>query len=101
MTPTTSGRQDLLARHCLSEDEFNKTGLQWDVLDKIRAIHEAEMSDLQHSAEYIYKRFLTVPDVHSVKVRVKDPDHLVAKIIRKKIENPDLEITPDNYADHI
>ena len=101
MTPTINGRKELLARHCLSEDDFKQTGLQWDALDKIRVIHEAETQDLLDSAAYVYKRLLTVPDVHSLKLRVKDPEHLVAKIIRKKIEHPELDITPDNYRDYV
>ena len=70
MTPTINGRKELLARHCLSEDDFKQTGLQWDALDKIRVIHEAETQDLLDSAAYVYKRLLTVPDVHSLKLRV-------------------------------
>ncbi len=101
VTMTIDERRELLARHSLSEDKFAEIGLQWDVLEEIRASHEAETSDLRDSAEYIYKRLLTVPEVHSLKLRVKDPDHLVEKIVRKKLENPELEITADNYREHI
>lgn len=38
-----------------------------------------------------------VPAVHSLKLRAKSPEHLVEKIIRKRLEKPDIEITPENY----
>jgi ppGpp synthetase/RelA/SpoT-type nucleotidyltranferase len=42
-----------------------------------------------------------VPAVHSLKVRVKDPASLVAKVIRKRLADADRVITPDNYATEI
>jgi ppGpp synthetase/RelA/SpoT-type nucleotidyltranferase len=41
------------------------------------------------------------PAVHSLKYRVKDADHLIAKIIRKRILAPDRQISIDNYATEI
>lgn len=39
--------------------------------------------------------------INSVRYRVKNPEHLIEKIIRKKKEKPDLEITKENYLTEI
>jgi ppGpp synthetase/RelA/SpoT-type nucleotidyltranferase len=41
---------------------------------------------LQSTANYVVQRLQTVPQVHSLMVRLKDPDHLMAKIVRKKLK---------------
>ncbi len=35
--------------------------------------------------------------IHSTRFRVKDPEHLIEKIIRKKFENNSIEININNY----
>lgn len=42
-----------------------------------------------------------MPHVHSVRYRVKDAEHLIEKIIRKKVENPEREITTATYLSEI
>jgi len=39
--------------------------------------------------------------VHSVKYRIKEPEGLIAKIIKKKLEEPNREITSQNYFHQI
>jgi ppGpp synthetase/RelA/SpoT-type nucleotidyltranferase len=38
-----------------------------------------------------------LPGVHSVRIRVKDPEGLAAKVIRKKLDNPELLFTVESY----
>ncbi|MCX6765948.1 MAG: RelA/SpoT domain-containing protein [Candidatus Moranbacteria bacterium] len=53
--------------------------------------------ELNLIARYIEEKLHTLDIVHSVRYRIKDSEHLLAKIIRKKIEDPKREITIHNY----
>jgi ppGpp synthetase/RelA/SpoT-type nucleotidyltranferase len=39
--------------------------------------------------------------VHSVRYRIKDPEHLIEKIIRKKIEDKNSNLTLENYKEEL
>jgi ppGpp synthetase/RelA/SpoT-type nucleotidyltranferase len=71
--------------------------LDWAILQSIAEHHTAATQELQTTARYITDRLELVPAVHSLKVRVKNPEHLVAKIIRKKLKAPDLVFDVTSY----
>lgn len=56
---------------------------------------------LDQAAEFITRFLLKAKDIHSVRYRLKNPEHLLRKIIRKKKENCLREITPGNYRSEI
>jgi GTP pyrophosphokinase len=94
-------QDDFLAKHRFSPEQFESTGLDWKDLAAIHAAHVADIPELEATAGYISQRLRQLPEVHSLKLRVKDPEHLVAKIIRKKIEDNSRVITPETYSDEI
>ncbi|OGV07268.1 MAG: hypothetical protein A2299_04370, partial [Stygiobacter sp. RIFOXYB2_FULL_37_11] len=57
--------------------------------------------DLEPTANYIIERLHKVKKIHSVRYRLKSPDSLIAKIIRKKIGDKRRRITLDNYKSEI
>jgi len=91
----------LLARHGLTVVGFEATGLDWTLLDSIREDHARASGELEQAMEYIAGRLRPVPAVHSLKMRVKNPEHLVVKIVRKKAERPELDFRVDSYHEHI
>ncbi len=94
-------RDALLAKHGITPKEFERTGLQWSLLEDIYSHHQGASADLQTAATYISQRLQQVPSVHSLKVRVKHPEHLVAKIIRKKLEHSEMTFTLQSYQDQV
>lgn len=90
-------RDGLLERHGITVSEFQSTGLQWSLIEDICAHHERSFGDLLSAANYISQRLQQVPDIHSTKVRIKHPEHLAAKIIRKKLEHPEIDLTVQSY----
>jgi putative GTP pyrophosphokinase len=98
LNPKEVERATFLTKHGLTLDEFERTGLNWDDLDAIAAHHRSRMPELLNVADFVVNWLRVIPDVHSVKVRVKDPDGLKAKIIRKRIESPDRVIDLTNYT---
>src|SRR5207249_4420476 len=87
-----------LARYRLKGEEFERTGLKWDDLREIGRRHAASLPELQATADYVSQRLRGVPAVHSLKLRIKDPEHLIEKIIRKKLTHAEFDVTPDDYA---
>lgn len=94
-------------KYHLNEQIITDSGLSWDNLEKIAQAHRSNYIDLERDANYIaqiVRDALEIKDVvHSVKQRVKSPESLVAKIIRKANQKDStdkqkwLNITPDNY----
>ena len=72
-----------------------------DVLDQVRQHHTSMLSELRTTAQYVVERLQTVTAVHSLKSRIKDGEHLVEKIIRKKKEGNDFEVDCATYENHI
>ena len=91
----------LLKEHNISQEEFEIAQIEWETLRSIHSHHIERAADLQTTGEAISKCLQGVPEVHSLRIRVKHPDHLIAKIIRKKSEDPTLPISLETYAQHI
>ncbi|HEY9401624.1 MAG TPA: hypothetical protein VIQ24_02940 [Pyrinomonadaceae bacterium] len=90
-----------LKTYNLEEDALSKTGLVWADLEAIYADHLDNTQTLESTADYVAARLRQVGEVHSLKIRIKDPEHLIEKIIRKKKDDPSLEFTLDNYREKI
>ncbi len=91
-------RQDeFLNRFCIPEAHFRRTRLNWDLLVAIREDYEKNSPELALDANYVAERLRPLQAVHTVKTRIKSPDHLLEKIIRMKLENQALDIGTGNY----
>lgn len=88
-------------RHKLTDEIFAKTTLVWEDLEKIFTHFSSLKAQLEQTAEYVINGLMKVRRVHSVRYRIKDPEHLIEKIVRKKLDNPKREITLDNYLTEI
>jgi putative GTP pyrophosphokinase len=97
--PTLCGvdLNEFLGKYEFLRTAFDATGLKPEDLDAIAADHRNKTSDLTSAAQYVAAMLQRVDGVHSVKFRAKDPEHLVAKIIRKRIESPDRVISLETY----
>lgn len=94
-------KDDFFLRHHLSDRDLEQHGLTWDTLIAICEHHLKQFAELENTADFIASRIRRHPAVHSVKARVKDPEHLVEKVIRKRRENPKRLITLQNYEKEI
>ena len=92
-------KDDFLKKYNISEEEFAATGLAWDVLMDIYHDYLRKEKELKILANFIEDCLVDIPKVHSIKKRVKSPRHLISKLIRKKIEKPELDINIHNYMD--
>lgn len=92
-------KKEFFEKYNISSEVFEKTGLDWDELVEIYNDHVAEIPQLESSAIFIFNRLMKVPNIHSVRYRIKDPEHLIEKIIRRRIEDPVNIISFENYKE--
>ena len=81
----------------ISNEYFSSTGLEWENLNTIYADYCKIVPLLEKEAEHIVSKLIDVPLVHSVRRRVKEPSHLIEKIIRKGEKYQKLNIDVTNY----
>jgi ppGpp synthetase/RelA/SpoT-type nucleotidyltranferase len=79
-------------------NRFESTHIQWPELQKIFTDYSKSIQKMQLATAPIYKKLMGVEKINSIKYRIKDPEHLIEKIIRKKIQNPGLTINANNYS---
>lgn len=78
--------QSFLANNRIPADVWTKSSCDWPQLQAIARDHEAQMPHLRETAEFFARVVQKLPHVHSVRWRVKDTEHLLEKIVRKRAE---------------
>jgi putative GTP pyrophosphokinase len=94
-------KQDFLAEFDLDEAAIDEAGLTWGLLESILHKYMKIKNEYERAGNYIVDTIRQVKSVHSIRMRVKSPTHLLEKIIRKKRENNEREITLDNFTSEI
>ncbi|WP_050504870.1 RelA/SpoT domain-containing protein [Pantoea stewartii] len=92
--------EEFLINNNLTEAEFSNSKIKWDDLLKIGISHAESYGYLKETAVMLSSVFQQVNEVHSVRWRVKDPEHLMAKIIRKRNDKNEKykDICDSNYT---
>ncbi|EGQ9133638.1 TPA: hypothetical protein ACF4E7_001640 [Vibrio parahaemolyticus] len=99
--------ETFLENNNISAEEWNSSVIEWDVLKEIGIDHLSKFEQRKETAELFARIIQRCPKVHSVRWRVKDPEHLMEKIVRKTIEGSDsfnpkyVGMTKDNYHEII
>lgn len=90
---------EFLKSQNISKEEWLEAKADWNLLCDIANDHKSRSEDLRATASYFAAAFQATKGVHSVRWRIKDPDHLIAKIIRKRIEKSPKyqDVSIDNY----
>lgn len=86
-----------LERNRITEDEFTQADIEWELLRSIGLDHESLFEARKESAEFFARVIQRCSKVHSVRWRVKNPEHLMEKIVRKRAEIT--EDTNQKYRD--
>lgn len=98
---------EFLSRNNITEEEFTKCALDWELIQSIGADHQSKIDNLEDLAESYAKTIQRFTKVHSVRWRIKDPEHLMEKIVRKTTQrsgsyNKDyLKISVNNYFEMV
>lgn len=84
----------------ISKEDFEKSGVEWKTLKAIKKAYKDNEKQYEKIAFTYVEELSGFENVHTVRYRIKDVDHLLEKIIRKTLEGEN-DITVDNYAEKI
>ena len=95
--------ENFLERNRIELDVYNSANISWEDLLKIGLKHQENFSLLADTAAFLSKVLQQGVGVHSVRWRVKDAEHLMEKIVRKKADGSDKyrDISDENYSEKI
>lgn len=92
---------EFIKEYKISPEVWNATKVKRESLLAIEKDFFCRMADLKNSATYFANVLQTIHGVHSVRWRIKDPKHLIEKIVRKSAAGIDKyhSITSENYRE--
>lgn len=68
---------DFLAKYRIEKPKYEATGYKWKDLVSIEEDYSCHVSELETQASHIADFIRKIQAVHSLKFRVKDPEHLL------------------------
>ena len=91
--------ETFLIKNRITQETWERAAIDWKNLQEIAEDHESQLESLRDSAEFFARVIQRFPGVHSVRWRIKDKEHLLEKIIRKRAERNKkyAEINSINY----
>ncbi len=98
---------DFLKKHKIKEKDFKRTKYKWSELEEIHDDYVSYKKTIEDSAKRLVDIFMSEEAknsrVHSVRSRIKNPETLIEKIIRKKLDKLRKKerikkVTVDNYC---
>lgn len=78
--------KDFLERNRIPQEVWDASDLDWNSLLAIAVDYEKKQELLRNSAEAVAREIQRLSSVHSVRWRIKDAEHLLAKIVRKRAD---------------
>jgi putative GTP pyrophosphokinase len=94
-------KKDFLKKYNIPLKKFQSARLDWDNLAAIYDNYTSVRNQLEPIASLFVESLRHVPEVHSLKARTKNPEHLIEKIIRKRIADKRRKIDLSNYQQEI
>jgi len=94
-------KTDLLNRFSLKEEDFLRLGLSWEELKAIEKHYEKLRPTLDTVGRTVIDHMLGSPAIHSLNYRIKSTDHVLSKVVRKRIDDSERHIHLENYRDQL
>ncbi|KPX32211.1 MULTISPECIES: RelA/SpoT domain-containing protein [Pseudomonas syringae group] len=90
---------DFRSRNRIADDDWEKSAMSWKDLQAIGVDHESQQAQLGEYAGMLARMMQQYPGVHSVRWRVKETEHVLEKIVRKRAEGSEkyTAISVENY----
>lgn len=96
----TKEAKTFLDRMKISQSDFEKSGVQWRTLKAIKKSFLQNIERYDRIAMGYVEELSKFENIHTVRYRIKDVDHLLEKIVRKTLEGEE-DINEENYAEKI
>jgi ppGpp synthetase/RelA/SpoT-type nucleotidyltranferase len=95
------GEKEIIERLDISKEDYLKSRVKIQEIREILQDYERDKDLLKANATSVLEMLRNLQYVHSLRMRIKESNSLIRKIIRKQIEKQKLSITKDNYRKHI
>ena len=95
----TINKQQFLAQFNMEKSLLDEIEIEWATLENIYEHYVGRATTHQSTGDLIQSHLSTNKEVHSLRFRIKEPFHLLEKIIRKKKADKSRVITVDNYEE--
>ncbi|MEZ8807228.1 RelA/SpoT domain-containing protein [Vibrio atlanticus] len=95
--------EEFLEANRISQEDWGKADIDTDTLVAIESDYRKQIPHLNEAAEFLARVLQKCKHVHSVRWRVKDPDHVLEKIIRKRASGSEKygDVSVENYSELI
>lgn len=99
-------REEFLKKYPMSEEDIVENNIDWNILNDIYIDFKKYKDSYETQAEFISSTLRAHKKIHSVKSRVKDPERLIEKIIRKtscrkEKYGADFQFSVENYKEEV
>ena len=94
-------QKKFLEEYGISRSKFKRADISWADVRLIYSSHSKNSPYLYAVGKFVEEHLRLLSSVHSTRMRVKEPEHLIEKIIRKRADEGRLDITADNYKNRI
>lgn len=83
--------------------DWERSCISWEALQAIAKDHDSRRKELDNAAQFFARTMQAFTAVHSVRWRIKDTEHLLEKIIRKRVEGSVKykNISVENYRNKV
>ncbi|MGW6150865.1 hypothetical protein ACWFN4_26210 [Bacillus mycoides] len=85
-------KEKLYKKYRIDSQHEHIDKINWDELERIYEDFNEKVKPLSVTANTIAQILRGNPSVHTVRTRIKDPEHLIEKIIRKTLEKVSADI---------
>lgn len=96
-------KEEFLKKYAITEEQFEEADLSWEEICRIAEDYEGRLEHLYVVRDQFLRELIENKEeqtgLHSYRSRIKSPEHLVEKIIRRRIENylKYKDLNKDNY----
>ncbi|MHC4691382.1 MAG: nucleotidyltransferase family protein [Planctomycetota bacterium] len=97
----TKEENEIIEKLNISKEDYLKSRVKIQEIREILQDYEGDKDLLKANATSVLEMLRNLQAVHSLRMRIKESNSLIRKIIRKQIEQHKLSITKVNYRKHI
>jgi len=94
-------KEKFMKKYNIDNCEYEESNLKWNILESIYNDYKEKIEKYRINEGNVFNILNSFDKVHSISTRVKDPEHLIEKIIRKTLKKEDLNFTLQNYEEYI
>lgn len=90
-----------LRTHSYSAKEWEDSGLSWDTLKAIAEDHARRIEDCATAGRAVREKLERCSAIHTIKMRVKSPESVAEKVLRKRLLAPDRDFSLATYRSEV